>query len=164
MREQTFAEREAEFNASWQKKMDNINKWENLRAEPTQQPDRSITIASTLTVPDSLKPIHVPRSKSVVHIGDKIERTAERKAERAFQATAVLKAFINAPNGFTDQELVARGIGGSDGPRRRRFLRSEWSIDFNVRKDASGLKRYSITDVDHAKKVLAAGKRVEKSL
>jgi hypothetical protein len=110
-------------------------------------------------VPASLKPVP---SKSALHLGDKAEKTAERIARRADQAVETLKAFIASDRGFTDQELAAGSIGGADGARRKRFLRSEWGLDFTVRTDTdTGLKRYSLADKEHAKKTLAAEKKVD---
>lgn len=127
-----------------------------------QQPDKLTTLASTFTTPDTLKPIHSPRAKSAVHVGNKVERTPEREAKREHQSVEVLKAFLDSEHGYTDSELCAAMIGGSDGPRRRRYLRSAWGVSFNVSKDATtGLKRYSLSDKEHAKKVLAAGKAVD---
>lgn len=146
--EMTFAEREAEFNREWEKRIDNINKWEALRNAAPQPDKPAVTTASTQQV----------LQHKITRIGDKIERSAERKEKRAKQVLAVLKAFINAPNGFTDQELVARGIGGSDGPRRRRTIREKLGVSFTVTPDAeTGCTRWSLADRDHARKVFAAG-------
>ena len=149
----TFAEREAQFNADWQKRIDGINRRASWATE--QQPDKPTLLTSTLTTPSTLTPIR-PHTKSVVHIGDKIERTEDRKAKRQHQSVEVLKAFIANENGYTDCELSAGAIGGSDGARRRRYLRREWGISFNVRKDATGLKRYSLSDKEHATRMSAA--------
>lgn len=112
------------------------------------------------------KPAHVNVSKKPgrVVIGNKEERTSERKIKRSGQALVVLKAFIQAePRGLTDQELSARGIGGVDGPRRRRDCRHHLGISFKTKPDPDkGVTRWSLSDIDHARQVLAAGRAVEK--
>jgi hypothetical protein len=103
--------------------------------------------------------------KSVQRIGDRLERTsANRTEKRKNQAIEVLKAFIASDSGFTDQELVAGVIGGADGPRRRRYLRSAWGLSFNVRIDATGLKRYSLASKEHARETLKAGGKIDDPL
>jgi len=153
-REQTFAEREAEFNKAWDRRIAECNKWHLI-----QQSTPSTAVASTIT--DTSAPT-APKT-SVVRIGDKQERTEEKKATRNDQALAVLKAMLEKPEGYTDAELVGKRIGGTDGPRRRRYLRQHFEIDFTVGKE-NDISRWSLTDVDHAKRVLAAGKPVEKYL
>lgn len=131
------------------------------RSENIMEQDPDIELWEPWTPPTQTVP---PRTKkSVQHIGDKLERTsAARRELRKNQTVEVLKAFIDSDLGFTDQELSAGAIGGADGARRRRYLRSEWALDFNVRKDSvTGLKRYSLADKEHAKKTLAVGGKVD---
>ncbi len=94
--------------------------------------------------------------------GNADERTPTRKTERGRQAFEVLKALIAKPDGYTDPELVENRIGGTDGPRRRRDLRARFGIDFT--KVDTGITRWKLTDISHAKRVLAAGAAVEKEL
>lgn len=114
----------------------------------------------------ALKPSTVkkPRKPGRVVIGNKEERTSERKKKRFGQALVVLKAFIDAePRGLTDQELSARGIGGVDGPRRRRDCRHKLGVSFKVKADPiTHVSRWSLEDVFHARQVLTAGCAVEK--
>jgi hypothetical protein len=110
--------------------------------------------------PAAAKP--APQNKSVVPVGNKVERTPEGKKERHKQALATLQAFLNEPAGFTDRELAVRRIGGSDGARRRRECRQKLGISFNVKSDPeTKCSRWSLADPDRARRVLKAGCAVE---
>lgn len=84
-----------------------------------------------------------------------------RQEEREHQALAVLEAMIKKPEVYTDQELVAARIRGTDGPHRRRELRSKLGIDFTP-IITNNVTRWSQSDPDHARQVLDYGCATEK--
>jgi hypothetical protein len=102
----------------------------------------------------------IVKRKIVVRIGNPIERTPERKTKRGRQALEVLKAFLKKPSGYTDAELCAEKIGGTDGPRRRRELCRSFGVDFTKTK-TNDITRWTLTDSHHAQRVLDAGGPVE---
>jgi hypothetical protein len=102
------------------------------------------------------------KSKPVVRVGNSDERGPTRIEEREHQALEVLKALLKKADGYTDQELVAARIGGTDGPRRRRELRAKFAIDFET-STTNNVTRWALADADHARQVLAHGCAVDKN-
>jgi hypothetical protein len=142
------------FDELWEQQQQKMCEYQNAKATPVCTPAAPVEKASA-----EIKALF--NSKPVV--GDKAEKTPALKKKRADQALQVLEALINNPAGYTDTELVEKGIGGYDGGRRRRYLRSHFAIDFN-KTEEDGHYRYSLSDLDHARRVLAAGCPVEKEL
>jgi hypothetical protein len=101
------------------------------------------------------------KGKPVVRVGNSDERGPTRIEEREHQALEVLKALLKKADGYTDQELVAARIGGTDGPRRRRELRAKFGIDFRA-TTTNNVTRWSLSNTEHARQVLSNGCATEK--
>jgi hypothetical protein len=133
--------------------------WEkNQRAIIEQQTAPQVSIEVPKPMAAKVKPVE---TKQPNRLGDKEERTESRKTDRNDQALEVLKAMLEKPEGYTDAELVSKRIGGTDGPRRRRHLRQIFNIDF-TKTIVGSITRWSLSDPDHAKRTLKAGKPVDK--